>query len=93
MQSTTLIIGDEFGLRGGETLKVDRRKTDSVRDPQFGHWVKVERVRFGFTQVEFADAVGIHQVTLSRIETAINPITADLKKRIQDTFYKIQNQR
>lgn len=86
MKTTLLFVGDENGLRDvspQERKKKDERVSTATHDKAYGKQLKRTRQMLGKTQQEMADAIGIHQVTYCRIETATTPLTDNMRDRIR----------
>jgi len=50
--------------------------------------LKAARVLKGMTQLQLAEAVGLKEIEISRIETGRSDADADLKRRIADVLGK-----
>ena len=82
MKSITLIVGDENGLRGQDQLDGRKMRKASAPDPIFGSQVRSRRKALKITQEDFGQLVGVHPVTLSRIETGTAPVTERMRIRL-----------
>lgn len=92
MKTITLFIGDENGLRSGVDDSDGRRaRHASALDPEFGHQIRLRREALDLTQTEFGEYIGVHQVTLSRIETATVPLTKKMRILIENGLRKAEN--
>ena len=50
----------------------------SILPPEVGGRLKELRLRLGFSQVDFADMVGITQATLSGMERGLSPVSSEV---------------
>lgn len=94
MKTVPLFIGDEKGLRSWvPDLKRKPNRPKPVFDPEFGRRVKLARVMADLSQVEFSKMLGIHQVTLSRIETATGPLSQANRDLIEMAIEILQEEK
>lgn len=91
MRTTLLFIGDEKGLRDFRATP-DRRISTAKPEAYYGREVKLRRVALEVTQTELANLIGVHQVTLSRIETAAIALTSTMHARIEAVLQALEEQ-
>lgn len=89
MRTTLMFVGDENGLRDYPRVG-DRRRSIAQRDPEFGRQVTQRRLALKMSQKEFSYISGIHEVSLSRVETATSPLTDKMRKRIEDALNELE---
>lgn len=80
MKTTQLIYGDKNGLRDVE--KKDRRRSTASFNSDFGKALKDRRRALGLKQTELALKIGIHPITLSRIETGSVRVSSKMQNHI-----------
>lgn len=94
MRTTPLFRGDEDGLWdyaeigevSGRVVKKQRVK----QDPAFGRKIKRRRLALGIKQDEFAAMCGIHQVTMSRYETATTGVPDERRAHIEKVLNDLE---
>lgn len=88
----TLIVADENGLRNPESVKeADKRLSSARPDKAFGLQIKRRRMTVDLSQEELAKLIGIHSVTLSRLETGSAPLTDKMRRRIETVFEALED--
>lgn len=100
MKTTPLFYGNEGGLFdyvevGAEVPRTRMRKRGAEKtkpDPEFGRRIRRVRMAAGLIQEDFARMCGVHQITLSRYETASIGVPPARRKAIEEVLNKLEEQ-
>jgi predicted transcriptional regulator len=93
MRTTLLFVGDDEGLRDVDQMQTrvgKRVKNAAPPDPAFGKMIRERRLALDIQQVEFAKLCGVHQVTMSRYETATTSVPRERRTRIENILRRLE---